>query len=160
MALKKELGNMCTCDICGNEISKITQTQQTRSSAQKWSKYGLCSVACSSKTDVLRKLTESDSIKNPRNKFYGKSFLQIKRFANQDYRAGVSTVKNYEFSKKVNKYCDLIIFIGKLIAIISLFVGFYLFYSESFVGALISLIPIVTGIILYRLGVWRKCKTR
>lgn len=158
--MQNELGNMCLCDICGEEISKYAKLQQMRSSAQKWTKYGMCSVVCSADVGVLRKLDESNSVYNSRNEFNNKSLLQIKRFADQDYRSGIRTSQNIEVSKRNLLTTERKIFIGKLLAIISLIIGLFLLYNELVIGALISLVPVLLGIVLCRLGIWEKCQIK
>ena len=155
-----ETSNMSSCDICGKEVSKIVLHQQSRPSAKKWADYGLCSVGCAEPVRFIKNSGELKKLSISREEFYDVSLLQIQRLDLQDYGIGIRKLKHSKLHRKTLKTCERIILIGKVLAIVSLIIGLSFFYYEFFIGALISLIFILSGIIVCRLGVWEKCRIR
>ena len=156
----KDSYKLYKCETCGNQISGSTKTQQEKPSSIIWARYGLCSAGCLAPDPNLRKenLIINNGPPGPDNGNNGIS--QLNGFNKQSNDISPGKVADHEINISKKHAWQKIITSGKVIGGLAFLAGLIFYYAEFIVGALICLGFGIIGIILCRIGVWKKCRVR
>ncbi len=156
----KNLPRLYKCESCGNEISGITKLEQSNPSSKIWARYGLCSAGCMAHTPTLRVEEIRENLKSVESANYIADRKQIRGFDSQVTNEKSITGTSSGFRKNKILTWQRCITRGKLLAGIGLTAGIILYYNEIVYGAMAFLILVVIGIVLCRIGVWKKCRVK
>ena len=149
------------CDFCNEDISMLTKKLQQHPTSQLWLKHGQCCAACTAATENITGIKKEVITRQDQNKSSLKSIVQ-----SGDHNTNIihaltrASEIEEEAGFKIRKRVQRLITTGKTIGSIGLAAGFIFFYYEYFTVALIGLITFIGGIILCRLGVWKKCRIK
>jgi hypothetical protein len=156
----KDSYKLYKCETCGNQISGITKMQQGKPSSLIWSRYGLCSPGCLA-PESTRLKKEDLIVKNvPVPDNGNNSISHLNRFENQPDKISPGYVTDHKINIKKKHPWQKFIASGKLIGGLAFLTGLFFYYTEFIEGALICLGFGIIGIVLCRIGVWKKCRVR
>ncbi len=147
------------CDFCSNDISILTKKLQEHPTSSLWMKHGQCCAACISPKEItgidkLGLMKDNNSRSSERRKSLPGSH-------NTNILIGLSRASRIELTakEKVRKKIQRSITVGRIIGSTGLAAGFIFFYYEYFTIAIICLVLCISGIVLCRLGIWKRCRT-
>ncbi len=160
MSNKHDPYTMYKCETCGNKITGITKNQQSDPSSAIWARYGLCSAGCMAHTSILRKDKKIEQQIHTDNSNINIGTAQERRFDDQSSGERSKQRTILELKDKKILTWQRMISRGKILGGIGLTAGIILYYNEIVYGALACLVLVVVGIVLCRIGVWKKCRIR
>ena len=148
------------CDFCNEEVSLLTKKLQKSPTAHRLEKFGLCSVSC---TSHISRPADNDKETLNENSFYAN------RDRNADYQLG--NIKYFYDSGSKGHIAirtditkievgQRMIIIGKVLSAAGIIGAIILFYNDHAVLALSGLITLLIGVMVCRLGVWKKCRAK
>jgi len=161
MEMKNSSSISYKCDFCNEGISMLTKKLQQHPTSQLWLKHGQCCAVCTAATKNITGIKKEVITRQDHNKSSRESISK-----SGDHNTNIILALNRaseieeEAEFKIRRRAQRSITTGKTIASIGLAAGFIFFYYEYFTVALIGLITFIGGIVLCRLGVWKKCRTR
>ena len=147
------------CEYCDSDISLLTKKLQQHPTSQLWLRHGQCCAACKS-------ARETNGINNKElisiqdfDKIFNNNALKPEDH-NTNLIHTLTRDSEIEDEAKLNMriWARKMIRAGNIIATLSLVASFLLFYNEYFYQAIAALIVAVLGIVICRLGVWKKCR--
>jgi len=159
MEIQKHSSDKYKCDYCSNDISILTKRLQEHPTSSLWIKHGQCCAACISPNEIsdINKLglKRDDNSKSPEER------RPLPGNHNTNILIGLNRASKIEQTakEKVRKTIQRSITIGRIIGSTGLAAGFIFFYYEYFTFAIICLVAGISGILLCRLGIWKKCHT-
>lgn len=160
MSTKNNPYTMYKCETCGNKITGITKNLQSEPTSLIWARYGLCSAGCMAHPSTLRKEKKMEQQLHADNSNNNISAAQERRFDDQSTENVSWKSTEPELKDKKILPWQRMMSKGKILGGIGLTTGIILYYNEIVYGALACLILIIVGIVLCRIGVWKKCRIR
>ncbi len=157
--MKENSAEKYKCDYCDSDISLLTKKLQQHPTSHLWIRHGQCCAACKSVGEInginnIRSIAVQDFDKSPND-----NGMQSGDYnGNKTHSLAREAEIEDEVRLNIRKQARRTIRAGNIIASVSLVAAFLFFYYEYFHLAIAALIMAIAGVVLCRLGVWKKCR--